>query len=128
MNITVSEHRQIENEMIFRRSNEKVVEELDELDAAFEEEGHTDLVRDEDYLLHLKCECSDENCAERIPIRLSIYEKIHKNRDAYILKPDHQVETIEKVIKTKDDYIVVQKHKSIANPGYTLNETSVDNS
>ena len=59
MDMPLSERRQIENEMIFRRFNEKVGDQLDALDAALIEEDHEDLIRTTDLLLHLKCECSD---------------------------------------------------------------------
>ena len=128
MNIPASERRQIENEMIFRRANEKVGTDLDQLDAAYIEEGHPELVRSADLLLHLKCECSDENCDKRIPIKLSAYQEIHENRDAFIIKTKHQVEAIEKVIKSEDDYAVVEKNNSTAEPNDTLKRTSIDNS
>ena len=124
----VSERRQIENEMIFRRANEKIGDDLDELDAALIDEGHPELIRTADLLLHLECECSDEDCNARIPIKLSVYQTIHENRDAFIIKLKHQVEEIEKVINTEDDYSVVEKNNSTAEPGNTLNKTAVDNS
>lgn len=128
MNMPVSERRQIENEMIFRRANEKIGDDLDELDAALIDEGHPELIRTADLLLHLECECSDEDCNARIPIKLSVYQTIHENRDAFIIKLKHQVEEIEKVINTEDDYSVVEKNNSTAEPGNTLNKTAVDNS
>src|ERR1700712_2225585 len=100
MHMPISERRQIENEMIFRRSNEKIGDDLDELDAALIDEGHPELVRPVELVLHLQCECSDENCNARIPIKLSTYQTIHENRDAFIIKLKHQVEAIEKVILT----------------------------
>ena len=124
----LSERRQIENEMIFRRANEKVGDDLDELDAELIEHGHPELTRSVDLILHLKCECSDENCEARIPIKLEVYQKIHENRDAFIIKQKHQVEAIEKVIKTEDDYSIVEKNNSTSEPSDTLNETSIDNS
>lgn len=128
MNLPISERRQIENEMIFRRANEKVGDDLDELDAALIDDGHPELIRTADLLLHLKCECSDEDCSARIPIRLSVYQTIHENRDAFIIKPNHQVGAIEIVIRTEDDYSVVEKNNSTAEPSDTLNKTSIDNS
>jgi uncharacterized FlgJ-related protein len=124
----LSERRQIENEMIFRRANEVVGDNLDEIDANHREDGNPELVRNEDILLHFKCECSDEDCDARIPMKLSVYQTIHENRDAFIIKLKHQVEAIEKVILTEDTYSVVEKNNSTAEPGETLNVTSIDNS
>jgi hypothetical protein len=128
MNMPLSERRQIENEMIFRRANEVVGDNLDEIDANHRNDGNPELVRNEDSLLHFKCECSDEDCDARIPIKLSVYQKIHENRDAFIIKLKHQVEAIEKVILTEDDYSVVEKNNSTAEPGKMLNITTIDNS
>lgn len=124
----LSERRQIENEMIFRRANEKIGDGLDDLDAMHIEDDNPQLIRSDDLLLHFKCECSDEDCDVRIPIKLSVYQKIHENRDAFIIKAKHQVNEIEKVIRTEDNYSVVEKNNSTSEPGDTLNKTSIDNS
>lgn len=128
MSISHAERRQIENEMIFRRINEKVGHDLDSLDSKYIAEGNTDLTRDADIELHFKCECSDENCTARIPMLLTEYQRIHTNRDTFIVKPDHQVDPIEKVLKITPEYNVVKKNNSTAEPSDTLNITSVDNS
>lgn len=127
MDIPLSERRQIENEMIFRRVNEKVGDGLDRLDAMHIEDDNPQLIRNDDLLLNFRCECSDENCDARIPIKLSDYQKIHENRDAFIIKLKHQVHAIEKVIVTNDNYSVVEKNNSTAEPGDTLNKTSINN-
>lgn len=127
MEMPISERRQIENEMIFRRGNEKVGDDLDELDAKHIEDDYPELIRTEDMLLHFKCECSDEDCDARIPIELSVYQKIHENRNAFVIKPKHQVNKIEKVTVSEESYSVVEKNNSTAEPGNTLNITSVHN-
>lgn len=114
--------------MIFRRANELIGSMLDELDTFHIEDGNPHLVRKDDVLLRFKCECSDENCEARIPIQLTVYQKIHENRDAFIVKLNHQVSDIEKVIQTEDYYSVVEKNNSTSEPYDTLNKTSVDNS
>lgn len=128
MGITHAERRQIENEMIFRRINEKVGDDLGALDAMHIEDGNVHLIRDEDLLLQFKCECSDENCTIRIPLRLSEYQEIHANRDTFIVRPEHQVDPIEKVLKACPAYNIVMKHNSTSEPGDDLNVTSIDNS
>ena len=128
MSVSTSEQRQIENEMIFRRANETVSEGLDELDADHVADGNPQLVHDEDITLYFICECSDENCTERIPIKLLTYQTIHEDRDAFVFKPKHEVDTIEEVMVQEVEYSVVKKNNSIANPGDGLNATSVNNS
>lgn len=127
MNVSKAERKQIENEMIFRRMNEKVGDDLQALDAMHIGDGNINLLREDDFLLRFKCECSDENCDARIALKLSEYEKIHVDRDTFIVKRDHQVDPIEKVIKSKDDYNVVMKNNSVAEPSNTLNITEINN-
>lgn len=128
MSISHAERRQIENEMIFRRINEKVGDDLGALDAMHIEDGNVQLIRDEDLLLQFKCECSDENCSVRIPMQLSVYQAIHTNRDTFIVLPDHQVDPIETVLKKTPNYSVVKKNNSTPEPDGELNSTTIDNS
>ena len=128
MGISNTERRQIENEMIFRRANEKVQDELAELDTKHIEDGNIDLTRTEDLLLHFMCECSDESCIKRIPMKLSVYEKIHDRRDSFIVLPGHQVDPIESVVKKTSGYNVVKKNNQTAEPTGGLNNTPIDNS
>jgi hypothetical protein len=127
MDMPISERRQIENEMIFRRLNEKMGDSIDRLDAMHIEDYNIQLLWNEAILLNFKCECSDENCDKRIPIKLSVYKKIHENRDAFIIKLKHQVEDIEKIILSEDNYSVVEKNNSTPEPNDTLKNTTVNN-
>lgn len=128
MDMPIAERRQIENEMIFRRANEKVGIGLDKLDDLHIADGNPHLTRDNDLLLEFKCECSDENCEARIAMKLSDYQKIHLNRDSFIVKLKHQVDAIEVVVETKDTYCVVKKNNATSDPGKDLNVTQIDNS
>lgn len=128
MTISIAERHQIENEMIFRRKNEKVGTDLDALDAMHREDGNINLVRDKDLILQFRCECSDENCDTRIAIKLSVYQAIHSERNTFVVRPKHQVDPIEKVILQEREYNVVKKNHSVSEPGKILNDTTVDNS
>lgn len=128
MGIEEAEQRQIENEMIFRRVNEAVIQNLVDLDAEHAKNNALDLLWDQTILLQFQCECSDENCSVRIPLTLKDYQKIHTDRDTFIVKPNHQVDPIEKVIKVEETYSIVKKNNSTPEPGDVLNETTVDNS
>jgi hypothetical protein len=127
MDMPISERRQIENEMIFRRLNEVVGDNIESLDTMHIEDDNPHLIWDDAILLNFKCECSDENCDKRIPVKLSVYKKIHENRDAFIVKLKHQVEDIEKVILSEDNYSVVEKNNSTAEPNDILKNTSINN-
>lgn len=123
-----AEQNQIENEMIFRRLNEKVGSDLTALDAMHKADGNQDLISDKHLLLDFKCECSDENCDERIPVRLSEYRKIHKDRDTFIVKTNHQVDSIENILVEKQGYSLVKKNESTPEPDNNLKHTAIDNS
>jgi hypothetical protein len=129
MSISSAERHQIENEMLFRRMNEKVGDDLGALDASYIENNEIFLIRDEDLLINFKCECSDENCSARIPLRLSEYQDIHVERDTYIVKPEHQVDSIEQVISPGKEFNVVKKNNSTPAPpkGTPLNDTTINN-
>lgn len=124
------ERKQIENEMLFRRANEKVGADLDDLDALHIADGNPHLVRNDDLLLNFKCECSDENCEVRVPMKLSQYRKIHADRSTFIIKPNHEVKPIEKVIEATDSYSVVRKNNVTPEPNMDadFNQTGLDNS
>ncbi len=130
MDIKLAERHQIENEMLFRRMNEKVGDDLGALDAEHIEKNEVYLVRDELLLINFKCECSDENCKERIPLRLTEYQEMHVDRDTFIVKTDHQVEPIETVVSSGPGYHVVHKNNSTPDPkvGKKMNKTTIDNS
>ncbi len=130
MILPIEERKQIENEMLFRRVNEKVLTDLDDLDAQHIAEGNHELVSDTELLLNFKCECSDEKCDIRIPMKLKQYRKLHVNRSTFIIKPNHEVKPIEKVIKVSKNYCVVRKNNITAEPeaGADFNLTGLDNS
>lgn len=123
-----AERRQIENEMIFRRMNEKVGIDLDALDAMHTNDGHYDLIQDINLEIQFKCECSDENCSVRIPMKLSEYREIHLDRNSFTVLPHHQVDPIEKVIKQTPTFNIVRKNNSTDEPSDELNITTIDNS
>lgn len=128
MNLPIEERKQIENEMLFRRANEKVGTDLDKLDNMHIADGNPHLVRDDDLLLNFQCECSDEKCQVRVPMRLSHYRKLHQDRSVFIIKPNHEVKPIEKVIETTETYSVVRKNNVTAEPdtGADFNQTNLD--
>lgn len=130
MKLPHDERKQIENEMLFRRANEKIGADLDAVDALHIADGNPHLVRDDDLILFFKCECSDENCNIRVPLKLSMYKKIHLDRSAFLIKPGHDVKPIEKVIEAHYTYCVVRKNNTTREPKLNakFNNTTIDNS
>lgn len=127
MTINTAERHQIENEMIFRRMNEKVGDDLGELDAMHIADNDISLIRDVNLNIHFKCECSDEDCDIRVPLKLEEYQTIHTNRDTFVIMPGHQVDPIETVLIKNEKYSVVKKNNSTPEPGKELNITIIDN-
>lgn len=127
--LPTEERKQIENEMLFRRANEKIGRDLDIVDANHIADGNPQLVRSDDLLLHFKCECSDEKCQVRIELKLSKYRTIHLDRSAFIIRPGHEVQPIEKVIEEHPTFSIVRKNNVTAEPKMRakLNITDINN-
>jgi hypothetical protein len=126
MAISLEEQRQIENEMNFRRVNELNCADLDKLDELLIAEGNSHLIRDDVLPLYFLCECADENCIERIPLMLSLYQKIHNNRTTFIVKNGHTVVRIEHNLVSRGEYTIVRKKNSTAQPKPKLNRTNTN--
>jgi hypothetical protein len=110
MSLSVSNRRKAENEVIFRRHNENIQKGFDEIKQYAEEDNQKHLIPDNDGIaLHFYCECSDENCRLRIPLRTSEYNEIHKNRRQFVIVPGHETSRIEKIVSQEEDYYIVEK-------------------
>ncbi|MES2970992.1 MAG: hypothetical protein V4702_01570 [Patescibacteria group bacterium] len=128
MSNAASPQKLAENEAVFRESNERVHKTLKNLQAKAKEEDHTNRILKENSSLHFFCECSDENCRERIVMKQNTYEKLHKDRDQFIIIPGHQVVSIEKTVIKKPKYAVVKKLIPVPQKAKSLNKTDIDNS
>jgi hypothetical protein len=109
MDISSSQKRLIENEMIFRGANQKVQRALVRLKKSAEIEGIAPLSSAADIPLYFYCECSDRKCRERIMLKPSAYQKLHKDRSRFLVLPGHQTPKVEKVIKSTKNYTLVEK-------------------
>jgi hypothetical protein len=123
--------RKAENEVIFRRHNERIQNDFDEIKQIAVEDDQEHLVPEIDgVVLHFYCECSDENCRMRIPLKSSEYVRIHKDRHHFIAVPGHETQSIEKVIDEQDDYFIVEKLlvPRVTNINFNaLNATDINN-
>ncbi len=124
---SLAEMRQIENEVVFRKANEQVQKSLAKLKAMAVQDGHRTLVPDGSMELHFCCECSDENCRERIVMSLDAYRSVHNDRSYFIVLPGHETVAIEKVIAKSAKYSVVEKFITPSEKATTLNTTTVNN-
>ena len=89
--------RLAKNEDFFREVNEKI-------NTKAESHGL------DSHLYAFFCECSDVTCVERVMLTLSEYEHIRAEPTRFVVKNDHVVKEIERVVETVPDHMVVEKH------------------
>lgn len=117
----------VENQSVFRRHNEQVQKDMAQVHGMMETDGYSSAVSYDEMPLHFFCECSDEHCEIRIEMHPANYRRIHRNRKRFIIKPGHEVPSIEKVVERSDDYIVVEKFIGPAGDVDELQLTPVKN-
>jgi hypothetical protein len=118
--------RLVENEAVFRQHNEKAQHSLMALDMLAAQEG--DVAPDTgELVLHFYCECSDENCRQRVAVKVDEYANIHRNRQCFVVVPGHEVNAIEKVVTRTPAYMVVEKFADAPEQPQKLNKTAVNN-
>jgi hypothetical protein len=111
MDRSVSESRLAENEIIFRRANEQVVEGIADVKALAEDTNQREFLGNIDAIvLHFRCECMNTECQRRIPMSVREYEIRHKNRLRFVVIAGHQDTRIETVVLRVREYVVVEKH------------------
>ena len=127
MTSTPLERRMAENEVVFRKHNERLMKWANSYNAIAKKEGHHAGTLDKNTLLEFFCECADENCVERVKETASKYKKIHQSKDTFIIKPGHNVISIEKVIHKESDYHIVEKFEVPASTAEKLSKTPINN-
>ncbi|HSH56121.1 MAG TPA: hypothetical protein VK983_04850 [Candidatus Limnocylindrales bacterium] len=127
MSNSLSEERMAENEVVFRQYNESVQERFDEIERIAKEDGQHSPIKPNDQELHFHCECSDENCRERIKIKPSRYTEIHQRRDRFVTVCGHEVPSIESVVTEESGYCIIEKFSSPPEFGFKLNKTNINN-
>lgn len=111
------QRRRAENEVVFRQRNDAVK------NLAKEVLAHSKV----ELSLSFVCECSDENCEEKILLTVNEYESIrHTDRD-FIIKPGHEQKDIEAVVwhdNHPEEFRVVKKFVQPPSTDGQLNRTS----
>jgi len=123
-----SDKRKIENEIFFRQSNEKVAKGFDELRQVAEEENSAQWAKEADEPIAFFCECSDEICQKRVWLKPSEYLGLRKNKKQFIIFPGHDIPKIERKVKSKPSFQVVEKYTVPDKKVTSLKPTDVDNS
>ena len=55
------------------------------------------------------CECSDRDCTERILITAQEFENVREHDAQFLVRPDHDVPSVEIVVTSTPLYLVVEK-------------------
>ena len=89
------------NQSLLREVNERIqyLGEVNERIGYFAEGATTEFV----------CECSNTECISTIELTVVEYERVRSNPTWFLIKPDHDISQIERVISRDDGYAVVEK-------------------
>jgi hypothetical protein len=117
-----------QNEVVFRRHNERIKNGIEEIRQIAKEDSQEHMLKEISQDLHFKCECSDENCIDRVLLKPSVYDRIHKARNHFVVVRGHEVPSIERVIRKTAGYCVVEKFNTPPENVSKLQPTPVDNS
>lgn len=115
------------NEAVFRKRNEEIQQRLDELRVIAKEDNQEYMVPDSDIPLHFVCECADENCKERIQLKPSEYNRIHRDRRQFVIVGGHEAPLSEGVVQKKPTYTVVKKYGTPPESPGSLQLTPIKN-
>lgn len=124
---SISDKKKANNEAVFRVQNERIKKNFDEIKKMAYAHGQPELKPDYNIPVAFLCECSDENCLERVKINLMEYTKIHKNRKFFTMIKNHNAKEIERVVEDRKDFIIVEKFKKPSESPESLTETDVNN-
>lgn len=92
------DERLAQNEVMFRRVNERIVSDL----RARREGGSHEL--------EIVCECSDRDCLRVLRIEVAEYEWLRLNPRRFAVLPGHEAPAVEDVVERHDRFVVVEKH------------------
>jgi hypothetical protein len=96
---SLREQRLAGNEAMFRIANERMA-------------GWEELRINEAEELY-SCECSDENCREKVSLRKPDYEKVRSDSRHFLVVLGHEIPDIETVIETHEGWAVIEKNPEV---------------
>jgi hypothetical protein len=86
------------NEAVFRQVNESMAT----LQQTFALAEHQPL--------NIVCECDRIDCVERLSVTVETYERVRSDSTLFFVRPGHEDASIEDVIDSRGQYLVVRKH------------------
>lgn len=96
--VSKRDERLAQNEVMFRRVNERLVADLQ----ARRDGGSQEL--------EIVCECSDRDCLKVLRIEVVEYEWLRLNPRRFAVLPGHEAPAVEDVVERHDRFVVVEKH------------------
>ena len=89
------------NKSLFREVNERIeyLAEVNERIGYSAEDAKSEFV----------CECSHTECISTIELTVVEYERVRSNPTWFVIKPDHDLVQIERVVSRDDGYAVVER-------------------
>ena len=89
------QERYVRNESLFREVNERIAQ----VNEDFEVEGQAEFL----------CECGREDCLDTVRLSREEYERVRGEGERFVLRPGHEVATVEDVVERHEDFLVVAK-------------------
>jgi hypothetical protein len=126
MSQSLQQRRWAENEVVFRKRNKEVIENVETAESIAKDDKQEDLVKvaAHDRLLFF-CECANEKCHDRVELTLNQYKKYHRNGSQFIVLPGHHVPEIERIIHKTGTFYVVEKYMTPPSDAEQLNPTAL---
>jgi hypothetical protein len=59
--------------------------------------------------LEVVCECGEPSCTATLRLTIAEYDDVHRERDRFAVAPGHENPALECVVKTTNDFVVVDK-------------------
>ena len=89
------------NQTLFREVNERI-QYLGEVNEriGYSAEGATS---------EFVCECSNTECISTVELTVAEYERVRSNPTWFVIKPDHDLVQIERVVSRDDGFAVVER-------------------
>jgi hypothetical protein len=56
-----------------------------------------------------QCECGRLDCHEQVQVSLAEYEAVRSEPNRFVILPDHEIESVERVVSRNDRFLVVEK-------------------
>jgi hypothetical protein len=98
MSDSEEKRRLVENQAVFRGYNERIKRNLDKITEEAISSGQEYLIKSDDLPLYFLCECSDENCRKRVHLKPSMYQRIHRKRNRFVIVSGHEADEVERLV------------------------------